>query len=596
MPTVNAPIVVPNAPPRRSGLLRAALLACVAGAATAFSPAALAQNLVSNSITYQGELADGGAPANGQYDIRFRAFNSVGGPIGPIITAEDVNVQSGRFTINLDFGDIYNGEARFLELSVRPGASAGAFTTLSPRQELTATPYAQGLQLPLTQTVSTSSTLLTLTNQNIANTATVLRLISAAPSGNPSGLSFQPVLVTDTNDGNGIATYVSSSAAIALYASTEGSNGVGVFATQGAAAGRVARFQTTETTNPTNAVEISHAGVGRGLSIQVFNSLATSNALEVSQSGTGRAGLFTNANADSTAPTLAATNNGTGESIPTGTQENGIAIKGTSTGAFGIGVLGRGVTAGVFGFSGTTGGSGVYGVTAGGGGSNSAGVRGDGNGAGTTGVAGFNNLGTAVFGQTTTGAGIFGSNGGSNTTGFAGDFNGRVRVQGNLQVTGTVSKGAGSFKIDHPLDPENKFLYHSFVESPDMKNIYDGVVTLDADGHATVTLPHYFGALNKDYRYQLTCIGGYAPVYIAREVANNSFEIAGGKPGLKVSWTVTGIRQDPYANTHRIETEVEKSSDEKGLYLYPEAYGQPETRRIGGAPQSTFVQPETAPN
>jgi hypothetical protein len=50
---------------------------------------------------------------------------------------------------------------------------------------------------------------------------------------------------------------------------------------------------------------------------------------------------------------------------------------------------------------------------------------------------------------------------------------------GNVSVSGSLSKGGGSFKIDHPLDPANKYLYHSFVESPDMKNIYDGVATLD---------------------------------------------------------------------------------------------------------------------
>ncbi|KPL03678.1 MAG: hypothetical protein AMJ73_05825 [candidate division Zixibacteria bacterium SM1_73] len=84
-----------------------------------------------------------------------------------------------------------------------------------------------------------------------------------------------------------------------------------------------------------------------------------------------------------------------------------------------------------------------------------------------------------------------------------------------------MSKGGGGFKIDHPLDPQNKYLYHSFVESPDMKNVYDGVVVLDANGQAVVELPYYFGAVNKDFRYQLTCIGGFAPVYIAEEMSGS---------------------------------------------------------------------------
>jgi hypothetical protein len=80
-------------------------------------------------------------------------------------------------------------------------------------------------------------------------------------------------------------------------------------------------------------------------------------------------------------------------------------------------------------------------------------------------------------------------------------------LEGNVTVTGTLHKGGGSFKIDHPLDPANKYLSHSFVESPDMKNIYDGVTVLDENGEAEITLPDWFSALNKDFSYQLTAIG-----------------------------------------------------------------------------------------
>jgi hypothetical protein len=141
---------------------------------------------------------------------------------------------------------------------------------------------------------------------------------------------------------------------------------------------------------------------------------------------------------------------------------------------------------------------------------------------------------------------------------------GNLIVANNINFSGTLTGGTKSFKIDHPLDPENKFLYHSCVESPDMKNIYDGVVVLDEKGEATVELPAYFEALNKDFRYQLTCVGGYAPVYIAEEVHANRFKIAGGRAGLKVSWLVTGTRHDSYADAHRIQVEVEKSASEKG--------------------------------
>jgi len=144
---------------------------------------------------------------------------------------------------------------------------------------------------------------------------------------------------------------------------------------------------------------------------------------------------------------------------------------------------------------------------------------------------------------------------------------------GNLSINGNLSKGGGSFKIDHPLDPANKYLYHSFVESPDMMNIYNGLVTLDAHGSAWITMPDYFDALNRDFRYQLTSVGRPQPnLYICRELSGNRFKISGGKPGGKVSWQVTGVRQDAWANAHRIPVEVEKPAAERGSYLHPELY------------------------
>jgi len=167
--------------------------------------------------------------------------------------------------------------------------------------------------------------------------------------------------------------------------------------------------------------------------------------------------------------------------------------------------------------------------------------------------------------------------GGSNgaTAGLAGDFSGDVHISGNL------SKGGGSFKIDHPLDPENKYLYHSFVESPDMKNIYDGIIRLDASGEAVITLPDWFGALNRDFRYLLTPIGAPAPsLFIAEKITGNRFRIAGGQPGMEVSWQVTGIRQDAYANKNRIPVEEDKPEAERGFYLHPAAFDQPEDKNV----------------
>ncbi len=155
-------------------------------------------------------------------------------------------------------------------------------------------------------------------------------------------------------------------------------------------------------------------------------------------------------------------------------------------------------------------------------------------------------------------------------------FTTNTTFSGELSVLGTVSKGGGSFVIDHPLDPENKLLYHSFVESPDVKNIYDGIATLDQNGEATVTLPEYFEVLNKNYRYLATAIGVPSPhMYIKEGVEDNTFTIAGGEPNTRVSWQVTGIRQDPFILANPIEVEVEKGPDalvDKGEYLFPEFY------------------------
>lgn len=196
------------------------------------------------------------------------------------------------------------------------------------------------------------------------------------------------------------------------------------------------------------------------------------------------------------------------------------------------------------------------------------------------GVRGYVNGGSgwnyAVYGSATgsgTNYGVYGSAFGG-TTYWAGYFS------GNVNVTGTISKGGGSFKIDHPLDPQNKYLYHSFVESPDMMNIYNGNVITDASGYAIVTLPDWFEALNKDFRYQLTVIGDFAQAIIAQKIQNNQFTIRTDKPNVEVSWQVTGIRKDPFAEKNRIPVEEYKQGDDRGKYLYPEAYGQPETMGI----------------
>jgi hypothetical protein len=172
---------------------------------------------------------------------------------------------------------------------------------------------------------------------------------------------------------------------------------------------------------------------------------------------------------------------------------------------------------------------------------------------------------------------------------------GKVKMFFDAQVVGLLSKGGGSFKIDHPLDPENKYLYHSFVESPDMMNIYNGNTVTDASGKSSVKLPDYFEALNIEFRYQLTAIGTFSQAIISKEVSNNEFEISTNQPNVKVSWQVTGVRHDAFANENRIKVEVEKEQKEKGKYLHPEAFKLPVSQSINfqentNEPSSTDVK------
>jgi hypothetical protein len=210
------------------------------------------------------------------------------------------------------------------------------------------------------------------------------------------------------------------------------------------------------------------------------------------------------------------------------------------------------------------------------------------------GLSGRSSSSYGIHGYSNSGDGIYGGS----TSGLAARFDGNVRVNGRLRVTGTLQKGGGSFTIDHPLDPANKYLSHSFVESPEMKNVYDGIVALDDKGEAEIGLPDWFGALNDHFRYQLTAIGAPGPnLHIAEEITNtddynsgsgdknkkgssNRFKVAGGTSEMKVSWQVTGIRKDPWANANRIQVEEDKPSMEQGCYMYPYLYDQPEEKGI----------------
>jgi hypothetical protein len=193
------------------------------------------------------------------------------------------------------------------------------------------------------------------------------------------------------------------------------------------------------------------------------------------------------------------------------------------------------------------------------------------------GVIGSSDDGQGVWAWTSTGTALVAI---ADAGGDAAVFNGDVQVVGDF-VCAKLAKMSGTFRIDHPLDPANKYLSHSFVESPEMKNVYDGLVVLDHAGEVVVELPAWFEALNENFRYQLTPVGAPAPrLHIAKKIAGNFFKIAGGEPGMEVCWQVTGNRHDAYARAHPIVVEEDKAEAERGLYLAPEEHGQPSEKGI----------------
>ncbi|MCD4697883.1 MAG: hypothetical protein K8S16_16785, partial [Bacteroidales bacterium] len=187
-------------------------------------------------------------------------------------------------------------------------------------------------------------------------------------------------------------------------------------------------------------------------------------------------------------------------------------------------------------------------------------------------IQGYSPDGTGVYAVSASSYGIFGQS----SSGWAGYFS------GNVNVTGSLSKGGGSFVIDHPLDPENKLLRHNFVESPENLLIYRGKAELNAKGEAIVEMPNYFKALTKEDEasIHLTPVG--RPFLTGAEW-NNDFTaiIIYGENNRAVFWEVLADRDDPVIHELGRPVEEEKGGKntlcEKGKLLYPEAYGYPES-------------------
>ncbi len=364
----------------------------------------------------------------------------------------------------------------------------------------------------------------------------------------PSAAAASPAIRASNTEISGVGVHGISPSGTAVRGDSQSGNGVSGRSFDGLGV-------VGESTSNTGVFGSSDSGVGvRGISntgvngAGVHGSSPTSvGVLGESTNNLGVIGLSTNfPGVFGSSPT----NNGvvgfsTSRNGVVGGSTNGIGVEGGSTN--GIGVLGT-----------SNDGPGVAGIS-----DRNDGVQCVSKANGKAAVA-------AVF-KGINGYGIYAQ---AEAPSFAGNF------VGNVRVFGTLSKAGGGFMIDHPLDPTHKTLTHSFVESPDMMNIYNGTTITDTRGDATITLPAYFQALNREFRYQLTVLEQFAQAIVSSEIQENHFTIKTDKPHVKVSWMVTGVRQDAYANAHRLSVEDDKPAKEQGTYLHPEAHGQPKSKGV----------------
>ncbi len=511
------------------------------------------QTTAGTGFTYQGSLNDGASPANGQYDFTFTLFDALaaGNQVGTIVPMLNHTVTNGLFTVTLDFGTTaFQGDARWLQIAVRP-TGGGSYTTLAPRQALTATPYAMSL-VP----------------GAVINGAT-----------GAGGIAFN----VNNSTGNSVAGFSGSATDSAVY---------GVNTNSASALGAGVKGVGNASPGVEGDSTSSYGGFFNGENGVKGQTSATDGSGVIGQADTGpnAAGVY------------GTSANGTGVY---GTSANGTGVYGTSTNS-GYGIYGTVSSASGFsmvGFSTGNNGTGIFGQALSGSGSTGLwgwgggfGVSGNGNvgvyGGGATGVEGDGSGGDGVHGTSDTSSGVAGisvdGNGvyGTSTTGYAG------WSDGGLRVTGGCTGCLGTFQIDDPLDPANKYLNQSGVASPDMLDILSDNVTTDANGNATVQLPPYFEALNTDFRYQLTVVGQFSQAIISSEVKNNTFTIKTDKPTVKVSWQVTGVRHDPYAAAHPIQPEQAKPANEQGTYLHPQELGQPASLGLDYGKNQTVPPPQ----
>lgn len=367
----------------------------------------------------------------------------------------------------------------------------------------------------------------------------------------------------DSNSTTGYGVYANSAGIYGLYAASTLTSGsaYGVFAESDSTLGRGVWGRANATTGTTYGVwGQSLSSGGRG----VYGSATATT-------GTNYGGYF-----DSNSTTgygVYADSAGTYGVYGRTTSSAGRAVFGIATSTIGVtyGVRGEAASGqgiGVWGQGESSNGIGVFGT-------GNQGVWGNGSENGVYGYAGGSPNSVGVLGKSFD----FG------TIAVLGQQDGSLPDYGVYSGGDFGASGSKAFRIDHPQDPENKYLLHYSSESPYPQNFYSGNAITDSKGKAWVELPDYFHDINANFKYQLTVIDNsesaeFVQVKVAREIENGRFMIMTSAPNTKVSWRVEADRNDLWVKAKPPVDVKEKPSQHRGKYQHPWLYNQPESKGV----------------